>query len=175
MENIDNEAYINKLVIKYNNYLYKVINNATNTISEADIEEIIQDTFIILWKNINKIDDIKSMKSYLSVIAKNLLKKRYKNVQITYDLSDYENFIADSLSLDSLIEQKEKESLIQKELDKMCIEDKNIFMEYYYSSKKINEIARLLNISESKVKVKLHRIRKKLRKILKEGGYGYNG
>ena len=95
-------------------------------------------------------------------------------MQITYDLSDYENFIADSLQLDRLIEQKEKDALIQKELDKLCVEDKRIFMEYYYSSKKTKEIAKLLNISESKVKVKLHRIRKQLKKILKEGGYGYN-
>jgi len=174
MENIDNEAYINELVIKYNSYLYKVIRNSANTISEEDIEEIIEDTFIILWKNINKVDEIKSIKSYLSVIAKNLLKNRYRNMQITYDLSDYENFIADSLQLDRLIEQKEKDALIQKELDKLCVEDKRIFMEYYYSSKKTKEIAKLLNISESKVKVKLHRIRKQLKKILKEGGYGYN-
>lgn len=164
---MDNETYINELVIKYNDYLYKVIRNTTNTISEADIEDIIQDTFIILWKNINKIDDIKSIKAYLSVIAKNLLKDKFRNMQIMYDLSDYENSITDSLQLNSLIEQKE--------LDKMNIDDRKIFVEYYYSSKKVKEIAKILNISESKVKVKLHRIRKHLKKNLKERGYGYNG
>jgi len=172
MKPIDNETYIKDLVIKYNHYLFKVIRNATKTIDETDIEDIIQDTFIIIWKNINKIDDIKNMKAYLSVIAKNLLKKRYKNMKITYDLSDYENFIADSLSLDNFIEQKEKETLIQKELDNLHIEDRKVFIEYYFSSKKTKEIAKSLNISNANVKVKLHRIRKKFRKILKEKGYG---
>lgn len=175
MGNIDNEAYINELVIKYNSYLYKVISNTTNAINEEDIEEIIQDTFIVLWKNISKIDEIESIKAYLSAIARNLLKNKYRNIQINYDLSDYENFIADSLQLENLVEQKEKDELIQNELSKMCIENKRIFMEYYYSSKRTKEIAKLLNISESKVKVKLHRIRKQLQKLLKERGYSYNG
>lgn len=171
---MDNETYINELVIEYNKYLYKVISNTTNMLSEADIEEIIQDTFIVLWKNINKIDDVKSIKAYLSAIAKNLLKYKCRGIKITYDLADYENIITDSMQLDSLIEQKEMDILIQNELDKMSIDDRKIFIEYYYSSKRIKEIAKLLNISESKVKVKLHRIRKKIQKILKKGGYGYN-
>ena len=39
--------------------------------------------------------------------------------------------------------------------------------------RKVKEISKILNISESKVKTKLYRIRKKLKKELKEGGYGY--
>ena len=50
-------------------------------------------------------------------------------------------------------------------------EDKDIFIMYYYNSKKIKEISKTLNISESKVKTKLHRIKKKLRKELEKNGY----
>ena len=54
-------------------------------------------------------------------------------------------------------------------------EDKEIFYEYYFYSRKIKEIATINNISESKVKVILHRTRNKLRKELLKGGYGFNG
>lgn len=39
--------------------------------------------------------------------------------------------------------------------------------------KKGKEIAKELNITEIKVKTKLHRIRKKIKKELMEGGYEY--
>ena len=41
--------------------------------------------------------------------------------------------------------------------------------------RKIKEIAITYNISESKVKTKLHRIRNKIRKELLKGGYSLNG
>ena len=52
-------------------------------------------------------------------------------------------------------------------------ESREIFILYYYEQRKVKEISKILNISEAKVKTRLHRIRKKLRKELKEGGYGY--
>ena len=53
----------------------------------------------------------------------------------------------------------------------MKTEDRNIFIKYYYYEKSINEIANDFKISESKVKSKLFRIRKKLHKAFKKRGY----
>ena len=44
---------------------------------------------------------------------------------------------------------------------------------FYYKSKKIKEISKELNISEAKVKITLHRLRKFVKKKLKERGYDY--
>ena len=44
---------------------------------------------------------------------------------------------------------------------------------FYYNEKSIKEIAKLLEFSQSKVKVVLHRVRKIIRKNLENGGYGY--
>ncbi|MBD8922100.1 hypothetical protein EGR52_01540 [bacterium] len=49
----------------------------------------------------------------------------------------------------------------------MDIEIVNLF---YYSSRSIKDIAKILNISELNVKTRLHRIRKKIKKEL-----NYNG
>lgn len=48
--------------------------------------------------------------------------------------------------------------------------DKNIFIKYYYWGQSIKEISNSFNISESKVKSKLFRTRKKLHKVLKKRG-----
>ena len=66
--------------------------------------------------------------------------------------------------------QNEREKIISKELDLLNLNDKEIFIEYYYSQKSIKEISIMFNMSESKIKSKLFRIRKKLKKVLKDKG-----
>ena len=56
-------------------------------------------------------------------------------------------------------------------MEKMKEQDKDIFNLYYYGNRKINEISKILKITEFNVKSRLHRIRKKLKKELLKGGY----
>ena len=51
--------------------------------------------------------------------------------------------------------------------------DRDIFILFYYNSMTIKQIAKRLNISEVNTKTKLYRVRKKIKKILIEGGYCY--
>ena len=74
-----------------------------------------------------------------------------------------------------VIENNEANRKIIELLNKIKVEDKEIFYEYYFYSRKIKEIASINNISESKVKIILHRTRNKLRKELLKGGYSLNG
>ena len=50
---------------------------------------------------------------------------------------------------------------------------RQIFIMFYYKSRKIKEISKELKISESKTKIVLHRLRKTVKKKIKEGGYDY--
>ena len=54
-----------------------------------------------------------------------------------------------------------------KGLKNIDIEIVNLF---YYSSMSVKDIAKKLNISEFNVKTRLHRIRKKIKKELSNGG-----
>ena len=56
----------------------------------------------------------------------------------------------------------------------MKAEDREVFIEYYYDEKSIKDISKIFNMSESKVKSKLFRTRKRLGKALKKRGYGAN-
>lgn len=71
------------------------------------------------------------------------------------------------------MEEKEKDSIIQNTLQTLTLLDYNVFIMFYYYSQKIKDIAKELHISESQVKVTLHRIRKKIKKNLKKGGYDF--
>ena len=71
------------------------------------------------------------------------------------------------------MEDKERDNIIQNTLQTLTLLDYKVFIMFYYNSKKIKDIAKELHISESQVKVTLHRIRKKIRKNLKKGGYDF--
>lgn len=167
---------LEKIVDEYSGYVYKIAQNMTNgNLCLEDIEEIISDTFFILWKNTNKLDEQKLLSSYIAGITKNLVREKTRIININYDISDYENSIEDLKSVDMLCEERERKDIIKKSLKKMKEEDIEIFNLYYYSSMKIKEIARVLNIPEFKVKSRLHRVRKKIKKELEKGGYSYDG
>ena len=166
---------IDKIIDDFSGYLYTIIQNAGNFMKE-DIEEIISDTYLILWNNQYKLDLDKKLSSYLVGIVKNLIKQKYKIFNNNYEnIESYEDILITNERLDVVIENNEANRKIIELLNKIKVEDKEIFYEYYFYSRKIKEIASINNISESKVKIILHRTRNKLRKELLKGGYSLNG
>lgn len=166
------EIKIEELVIDYSNYIYKIIKNMTYCLSSEDIEEIILDVFLVIWNNKEKLKDELPIKPYIIGITKNIVKNKCKeNINNIYNLEDYENVIEDSVDIQILLEQKEKNELIKKSLETMKVIDREIFILFYYNSMNISQISKQLNISKVNIKTKLHRIRKKVRKFLIEGGY----
>ena len=165
---------IEKIIEIYNPYLYTILKNCL--CNSEDIEEILSDVFLILWKNFEKLDKTMELKPYLVGIAKNLIRKKYRTSCLSNrfeTIETYENRLSDSIDVPYLLEQNEKSKLIQHAIELMKPQEQQIFMMFYYQSKKIKEIAKFLAISEIKVKVTLHRLRKFVKKILKEGGYDY--
>lgn len=168
----DNNLDLERIIDEYSGYVYKVINNmAVQYFKDEDIEEIVSDTFFILWKNKNKLDNEKPLSSYIAGIVKNLVKEKRRIININDDISDYINTIQDNIKVDMICEQREKIAIIEKTIKEMKNEDIDVFKLFYYSSMKISEIAKILNFSEFNVKSRLYRIRKKIKKELIKGGY----
>lgn len=174
MEN--NKLNIEKVMDDYTSYIYTIIKNKNSCLlNEEDIEEIISDTFLAVWKNQKNLDENKEMSSYLAGIAKNIFSKKIRSTKNIIDLNEYKNNLYEIESLDLKAENNEKSRLIENAINDMKKEDKEIFMSYYYYSKSIKEIAINLKITELKVKSRLFRIRQKLKKVLEKRGYSYNG
>ena len=168
----NNELDLEVIIDEYSGYIYKIIENmAIQYLSKEDIEEIISDTFVVLWKNRDKLDKTKDLSPYIAGITKNLVREKTRVINIHNDISDYENIIQDFFKIDMICEQREKIAIIDKAVKNMKKIDIEIFELYYYSSMKYNEISNILNISEFTIKSKLFRIRKKIRKELLKGGY----
>lgn len=165
----NNEIDMDQIIEDFTPYITTIINNGTNDkISFEDKEEIFSDTFFILWKNRNRLNINVSLNSYLAGITKNLIKEKYRKLKIVYNISDFEN---DTLNCVNMYEN-DRESIwdIEQKIKGLKDIDKKIVNLFYYSSMSVKDIAKKLNISELNVKIRLHRIRKKIKKELNNGG-----
>ena len=166
---------IEKMISEYSSYLYLIVKKMGSiAILDEDIEEIISDVFLAIWKNSENLNRHTNIKEYLTGIAKNVTKNKYRSTELNYSISDYEEKLFDNFNIEKLSEEKEQDRIIKKALKGLSMEEYNIFIMFYYNGKKVKEIAESLDLSESNVKVKLHRIRKLIKKDLKNGGYGYD-
>lgn len=161
-----------RVIDRYNAYIYKILRNSIS--SESDIEEILSDVFIIFWKNYKRLDREIEIKPYLIGITKNLIKKKYRDYSVNIEnIELYENNIVYNINIEELAENKEKSKIISESLSNIKDIDRDVFIMFYYNQKKIKDIAKILKISEAKVKIILYRVRKFIKRNLKERGYNY--
>lgn len=170
----NNILKIEDIMNDYTNYIYTIIRNSYINLPDEDVEEIVLDVFLTIWNNQNKLDINKKISSYIVGITRNLIKKKYRNYITNDNIEDYEEQLVDLTNIELTFSENERKKEILNELEKMKNEDKEIFIQYYYEERNIKEISKIFNISESKVKSKLFRIRKKLKKVLNGRGYGTN-
>lgn len=163
---------VEKIINDYRNYIYIIIiNNSKGLFNEADIEDAMSDVFLNILYNRQKLLNVNNLKSYIATITKNVVidkMKKLNKFQSEIELSDNLSSNLDNIEL--LYDNIEINNVINEELNNLTEEEYKIFCKYYYSSKGIKNIADELNLTTSNVKVKLHRIRKKLRENLELKG-----
>ena len=163
----NNELDLEKIINEYSSYIATIINNmARDNLNNEDKEEIISEVFFILWKNMNKLNINKYLSSYIAGITRNVVKEYLKRLKINYDISDYENSLYKFDNIE-LLNDNEEITKIELILNKMKEIDRKIFLEFYYSSKSIKDIAKENQITEFNVKQRLYRIRNKIKKEVK--------
>lgn len=171
---VDNKINIDKIIEDFSDYIYKIIKNSVSVyITEEDIEEMVSDVFVAIWEKSNTVLSTTVIRPYLVGITKNIIKNKYRKSKINLNLSDYEDILQDDSDINLIVENDEKNLIIKKSLSKLKKEEYIIFIMFYYEHKSIKIISKVLKCSENKVKVTLHRIRKKIKKNLENGGYSY--
>ena len=161
----NNELDLEKIINEYSSYTATIINNmARDSLNNEDKEEVVSEVFFILWKNKNKLDINKYLSSYIAGITRNVVKEYLRKTKVNFDISDYENSLYSYDKIDLLDNSVEEISKIEKKLENMKEIDKKVFLDFYYSSKSIKDIAKEQKISEFSVKQRLYRIRNKIKK-----------
>lgn len=171
---ISEKVDIDKIIDDFYSYIYMIIKNSVSIyVSDEDIEEIISDVFVAMWKNSRNLSKTTIIRPYLIGITKNVIKNKYRTTECNLSIFDYENNLIGNEDVEIIIENMEKENIINNSIKKLKQEEYQTFIMFYYEQKSIKEISSKLKCSDSKVKTILHKVRKILRKNLKDGGYGY--
>ncbi len=152
------ELEFNRIYDLYSQDIYRLIYSYTLNTSES--MDILQDTFLKLYKNINKLSsDDNQIKHWLVVVAinnsKDYLKSFWRKKQVFLD------------DLDAAADIKSADE-IQDILLKLNKKYRLPLYLYYYEGYKINEISKILKISESAVKMRLSRAKELLKKEWRE-------
>jgi len=134
-------------------------------------DDLIQETFIKVQKNLNSVKDSAKLSSWIFRIAYNHCHDHYR--QSKRAALNQSNIQQEIVTF--------KEAVVQKKLEQhqmgQCVQDKMDLLPPDYRSVLIlsdimafshKEIAEILDISVSNVKVRVHRARKKFRAILEE-------
>ncbi len=144
--------------------------------SPEDIEETVADSFVGLWKSIDKFnnDGDYSLKSYLYGIARHTaLDKRRALKKENAVLSVEDAVIDPGVDLESDFVKKLDNSIVHDSVNSMDEPTRSVFILRYFYFEKVNDIARKLGITPKTVENHLYRGKDKLKWKLQERGAQY--
>lgn len=139
-----------------------------------DVNDLIQDVYVELYEVLEKKHFIKlnNETAYIIGIAKNILKKYYKNqykdkentLYLSNNVEELDIEIISNYNLEANVINKENISKIWDYLNKKNPLISKIFYLYYSYGLKISEISKELSINETNVKHYIYRTLKELEK-----------
>jgi len=157
-----------KLVKRYQEKLYRYLLRLTNDPDES--EDLLQETFVSVYKNIHRFNTKLKFSSWIYRIAHNkainYIKKRSRTISI--DFFNLENFLAKEDKTLEKIEKEEIAKMVRVCLNKLPRKYKAPLVLYYFEDKSYQEISDILRISKSNVGVLINRGKKALKDICKE-------
>ena len=160
------------ILVKQN--LTMILNFVYRFCYDTDLaEDITQEVFIKIWKNIKKFDETKNFKSWMFTIAKNtaidfIRKKRIIPFSsFNNDNDDYINNIQDEkLNLLNEIIKKDNRSKLSKIIKNLNNKQQLVLYLYYYEEMNFREISEILGISVNTVKSQHFRSIQNLKKLM---------
>jgi|GEM_PF-825355 len=170
----DYDAY-SEIYIIFSKKVYYLALRLTN--NEEDANDIMQETMLALYNNLQSIENSRAIVSYINSVAykqsMRVLQKRQKYAaenDTSYDLlnieDDDEEFIPEKY-----IDQQENHAYFIGVIDKLSESLKAVVMLHYYDRYSISQIAETLGITEGTAKTRLSRARSILKQLLEASGY----
>jgi RNA polymerase sigma-70 factor (ECF subfamily) len=142
------------------------------TRNREDAEEVIQDAFLKVYYSLKDFEGKSKFSTWLYKIVYNqaISKIRKKSIaQSDINEEIINNFTVGNISRDlNYLASEDQTKYINLALSKLPEEDSAIVTLFYLNESSIEEVSEITGLSESNVKVKLHRSRKKMYEELKQ-------
>ncbi len=129
--------------------------------SREDAEELTQDVFMKVFDNIHRYRGDSSLSTWIYRIAYNVAVSKVRRPKREFASGD-EGAMARLPDTTDDTDPHQRLDLLEKALKELPPDEAMLITLFYYRDKSVAELALITGLSEANVKVKLHRIRKKL-------------
>ena len=132
-------------------------------------EDVVQNVFLKLYENLDRIHNKESINFWLITTARNEMYSHFRSVKRKVDdhQTDLEDVdIVSPVSMEYEFDIRELKEMILKELDTLPEEQKEVFILKEYTGMNYKEIADVMNIDTELVKSRIYKTRQKLIKRL---------
>jgi RNA polymerase sigma-70 factor (ECF subfamily) len=161
--NGDVSAYAS-LVAKHKNLVFSIVLKIVN--NREDAEEISLDVFLKAYQSLNTFEKKSKFSTWLYRIAYNaaISKTRKKKVEmVAIEETVITNYSTDEVSRTiNEFDETDRQVILEKALKQLPEEDNLLITLFYKNENSVEDISEITGLSVSNVKVKLHRIRKRL-------------
>jgi RNA polymerase sigma-70 factor (ECF subfamily) len=175
MKYLDDNHYIDRvldgdvaayatLVAKHKNLVFSIALKILN--NREDAEEVAQDCFLKVFQALKTFEKKSKFSTWLYRIVYNaaISKTRKKKLEVV----PMDNYVIDNYTEDSIsagmdeIDPDVQKAMIEKAMERLSDDDNLLITLFYKGDNSIEDISNITGLSMSNVKVRLHRIRKKL-------------
>lgn len=139
------------------------------TLDRSEAEDITQETLIRLWQHRDEWDQIQSLEAYALTICRRLSLDHTKGerIEVRGDRNDMETLApADDRRPDEQLDQRQRVAIVHRLIDQLPETQRTIMLLRDIEGYRYDEIAQATGLTETQVKVYLHRARKKIREQL---------
>lgn len=154
-----NTKEYNTCVDLYTNSVYRFILKSLR--NEADAEDIVQNTFEILWRNVDKVEFGKAKAFLFSVAHKNMIDFIRKHQRISHTET-----MPDTAAISFAKPTSELTNLLEHSLAKLPEVQRSVLLLRDYEGYSYDEIAQITELTEAQVKVYIYRARQKMQQYL---------
>lgn len=160
------------IVRRYNQRLYRVVRGILR--DDAEAEDVMQDAYVRAFEHLGQFAGRAQFRTWLTRIAVHEALARAERARRFVRPSHTEEFDGDVMDLFASRQRSPEQQATDSELRTM-IENavaslpdlyRSVFMLRDVENLSIDEVANILDLSESTVKVRLHRARRALRKLM---------
>ena len=153
------------LVDSYQHMLYTLCFNMLKDKERA--EEITQDAFMKAYTNIRSYRGDSKFSTWIYKIAYHSCLTELRKIKvINSELNDQDH--SEQMNAHQIMEDEERKAQVGLAMDEMKTEDRTVLQLFYLQEQSIKEIVEITGWTESKVKVKLHRSKARLKAIIED-------
>lgn len=155
---------IEEMYEKYSKIIYKYIFCLTKNHELS--EEIVQDTFLVAVKNINKFEGKSKLSTWLCAIAKNIYYKKINKLKDNISLEDINKELVSEQFIEDIICEKESKLELIKNIQKLDPQSQKVMYLRIYADLSYEEIGEVLGKTSSWARVTYFRGKEKIKENL---------